>query len=74
MWLQRCLNSNKRWYYCHSNTTQGAFKSCAPITKFFIMIGGTTIDNAKDLDIVMLISSNIVQIIQKQQEVYNIIQ
>ena len=38
------------------------------------MIGGTTIDNAKDLDIVMLTSSNIVQIIQKQQEVYNIIQ
>ena len=38
------------------------------------MIGGTTIDNVKDLDIVMLISSNIVQIIQKQQEVYDIIQ
>ena len=33
--------------------TQVAFKNCAPFTKCITKIDGTTIDDAKDLDLVM---------------------
>ena len=34
--------------------TQVAFKNCAPFTKYIRKINGTTIDDAEDLDLVML--------------------
>ena len=55
--------------------TQGLFKDCAPFTECISKIDRTTIDNAKDLDLVMLTYNliNIVQIALKQQEVYSFI-
>ena len=36
-----------------SSATRVAFKTCAPFTKCITKIHGTTIDDAKDLDLVM---------------------
>ena len=36
------------------NGNQLAFKNCAPFIKCVTKIGGTTIDDAEDLDLVML--------------------
>ena len=38
----------------HNLVTEVAFKNCAPFTKCMIKIDGTTIDDAEDLDLVML--------------------
>ena len=40
--------------------TKQAFKNCAPFTKCFTKIAGTTIDDAEDLDLVMPMQSLIV--------------
>ena len=56
--------------------TQAAFKNCAPFTKCTTKIDETTIDDAEDLRLVMPMYNLIeyIQIILKQQEVYNFIQ
>ena len=43
------------------------FKNCAPFTKCVSRINNTDIDNAQDIDIVMLMYNSIVIIIQKQK-------
>ena len=50
--------------------THVSFKNCAPFTRCITKIDGTTIDDAKDLDLVMPMYN---QIILKQQEVYGFI-
>ena len=42
-------------------TTQVAFKNCAPFTKCITKIDGTTIDDAEDLDLAMLMYNLIEQ-------------
>ena len=69
--MQQCLHFTKRWYYCcRAPATQAALKNCAPFTKCIAKIDETTIDDAKDLDLVMLMYNLIeyVQIILQQQE------
>ena len=56
-----------------TQVTQVAFKNCAPFTKHITRIGGTIIDDAEDLDLVMLMY-NMAHIILKQQEAYGFIQ
>ena len=41
----------------HTNPTLVAFKNCAPFTKYITKIDGTTIDDAEDLGLVMLIQN-----------------
>ena len=50
--------------------TQAAFKNCAPFTKCITKIDETIIDDAKDLDLAILMYNLIeyVQIILQQQE------
>ena len=53
--------------------TKVAFINCAPFTKCITKINGRTIDDAKELDLVMPIYNFIEQIILIQQSVYNFI-
>ena len=39
------------------NVTQVAFKNCSPFIKCITKIDGTTIDDAEDLDLVMLMNN-----------------
>ena len=53
--------------------TKVAFINCTPFTKCITKINGRTIDDAKELDLVMPIYNFIEQIILIQQSVYNFI-
>ena len=55
----------------HNNATPVAFKNFAPFIKCITKIDGTTIDDAKDLGLVMLM--NIVRIILTRQVIYGFI-
>ena len=53
MWLQRCLRYKGDITVKPALATQVPFKNCAWFTKCIKKIDGTTIDNAKDLDLVI---------------------
>ena len=56
----------------NNNNKKVIFKNCAPFTNYISEINNTDVDNAKDLDIVMLMY-NLIEysdIIQKHLEVY----
>ena len=60
-----------------SSATQVAFKNCAPFTKHITKIDGTTINDAEDLDLVMLMYNLIEYTLnysEKSQKVYDFIQ
>ena len=57
MWLRQCLHSCRGDIITtvHKNPISVAFKNCGPFIKCITKIDGTTIDDADDLDLVMLI-------------------
>ena len=48
------VNDNSKSNYDATNAIQVAFKNCAPFTKLVTKIDVTTIDDAEDLDLVMV--------------------